>query len=147
MGHYAKDGRQMARAAVRSMEKAGIQPDDIDHVSVSANYAKDLDIMELEQIESCLQCSNSDMWVSPLKYLIGDFGAAGTMRAAAGIAGAIYCFESLKKASSASIMMVSRSAAVFAPYLRTRSASSHGMVTVKSSHSFSIVLSMLGVLS
>ncbi|RLC06865.1 MAG: hypothetical protein DRH90_02150 [Deltaproteobacteria bacterium] len=83
MGHYAKDGRQMARAIVRSMEKAGIQPVDIDHVSVSANYAKDLDIMELEQIESCLQCSNRDMWVSPLKYLIGDFGAAGTTRAAA----------------------------------------------------------------
>ncbi len=83
MGHYAKDGRQTARAIVRSMEKAGIQPGDIDHGSVSANYAKDLDLMELEQIESCLQCSNRALWVSPLKYLIGDFGAAGTTRAAA----------------------------------------------------------------
>ncbi|MFC1875676.1 beta-ketoacyl-[acyl-carrier-protein] synthase family protein [Thermodesulfobacteriota bacterium] len=83
MGHYAKDGRQMARAIVRSMEKAGIQLGNIDHVSVSANYAKELDRMEFEQIKRCLQCSNRDMWVSPLKYLIGDFGAAGTTRTAA----------------------------------------------------------------
>jgi 3-oxoacyl-[acyl-carrier-protein] synthase II len=83
MGHYAKDGRQMARAMVRSMEKAGIQPGDIDHVSVSANYAKELDLMEFEQIVSCLKCSDRELWVSPLKYLIGDFGAAGTTRAAA----------------------------------------------------------------
>ena len=83
MGHYAADGRQMARAITCSMGKAGIQPDDIDHVSVSANYARELDQIEFEQIASCLQCSDKDVSVSPIKYLIGDFGAAGTTRAAA----------------------------------------------------------------
>lgn len=68
---------------VRSMEKAQIRPADIDHVSVSANYAKELERMEFGQVERCLQCSEKDMWVSPIKYLIGDFGAAGTTRAAA----------------------------------------------------------------
>jgi 3-oxoacyl-[acyl-carrier-protein] synthase II len=83
MGHYATKGQQIARAIVRSMEKAGIQPDNIDHVSVSANYAKELDRMEFEQIVNCLQRQDGELWVSPLKYLIGDFGAAGTTRAAA----------------------------------------------------------------
>ncbi len=65
------------------MEKAGIQPVNIQQVSVSANCAKELDILELEQIVSCLKFPDRDLWVSPLKYLIGDFGAAGTTRAAA----------------------------------------------------------------
>jgi 3-oxoacyl-(acyl-carrier-protein) synthase len=83
MGHYSMKGQPIARTIVRSMEKAGIQPADIDHVSVSANYAKELDPMEFEQVASCLQPLKKDLWVSPLKYLIGDFGGAGTTRAAA----------------------------------------------------------------
>ena len=83
MGHYSMKGRPIARAIVRCMEKAGIQPVDIDHVSISANYAKELDAMEFEQVASCLQPLAEDVWVSPLKYLIGDFGAAGTTRAVA----------------------------------------------------------------
>lgn len=83
MGHYATKGKQIARTIVRSMEKAGVQPGSIDHVSVSANYAKELDGMESEQIANCLQCPGRSLRVSPLKYLIGSFGAAGAMRAAA----------------------------------------------------------------
>lgn len=83
MGHYATQGQSIARAIIRCLEKAGIQPDDIDHVNVSANYAKELDLMEFEQVVDGLQCSGRDLWVSPLKYLIGDFGAAGATRAAA----------------------------------------------------------------
>ncbi|MDX2448173.1 MAG: beta-ketoacyl synthase N-terminal-like domain-containing protein [Desulfobacterales bacterium] len=83
MGHYAMKGQPIARTIVRAMEKAGIKPGDIDHISVSANYAKELDPMEFEQVASCFQPSDGELWVSPLKYLIGDFGAAGTTRAAA----------------------------------------------------------------
>jgi 3-oxoacyl-[acyl-carrier-protein] synthase II len=83
MGHYATQGQQIARAIVHSMEKAGMQPGNIDHVSVSANYAKELDRMEFEQVAGCFHHSDRGGWVSPLKYLIGDFGAAGTTRAAA----------------------------------------------------------------
>jgi len=83
MGHYAMKGQPIARTIVRSLEKAGIKPGDIDHVSVSANYAKELDPMEFEQVASSFQSSDKDLCVLPLKYLIGDFGAAGTTRAVA----------------------------------------------------------------
>jgi len=83
MGHYAMEGQPIARCIVRAMEKAGIQSDDIDHVSVSANFAKELDPMEFEQVASCFQSSDQALRVSPLKYLIGDFGGAGATRAAA----------------------------------------------------------------
>jgi 3-oxoacyl-[acyl-carrier-protein] synthase II len=83
MGHYAMKGQPIARAIVRAMEKAGIQPGDIDQVSVSANFAKELDPMESEQVASCFQFLDEELWVTPLKYLIGDFGAAGTTRAVA----------------------------------------------------------------
>ena len=83
MGHYPMEGQPIARSIVRAMEKAGIQSSDIDLVSVSANFAKELDPMEFEQVASCFQSLDGELWVSPLKYLIGDFGAAGTMRAVA----------------------------------------------------------------
>jgi 3-oxoacyl-[acyl-carrier-protein] synthase II len=83
MGHYTMKGQPIARCIVRAMEKAGIQPGDIDHVSVSANFANELDPMESEQVASCFQSLDKNLWVSPLKYLIGDFGAAGTTRAVA----------------------------------------------------------------
>jgi 3-oxoacyl-[acyl-carrier-protein] synthase II len=83
MGHFAAGGYPVARTSKRCMEKAGIQPDEIDHISVSANYARELDAMELAQIESLFQPTPELLRVSPLKYLIGDFGAAGSTRAAA----------------------------------------------------------------
>jgi 3-oxoacyl-[acyl-carrier-protein] synthase II len=87
MGHYAQNGQQMTRAMVCCMEKAGIQPQDIGHVSISANFAKGLDQLELDQIETCFPSDQENLRVTPLKYLIGDFGAAGATRAAAVLLG------------------------------------------------------------
>lgn len=83
MGHYEKSGEQMASAMGQSLEQAGIQKSDIDHISISANFSRELDVIEHEQIGTYFQKTMSDIQVTPLKYLTGDFGAAGTTRAAA----------------------------------------------------------------
>jgi 3-oxoacyl-[acyl-carrier-protein] synthase II len=83
MGHYEKSGEQMARAIGQSLEQAGIQKSDIDHISVSANLSRELDAVEHEQIRRLFRKAKPHIKVTPLKYLTGDFGAAGTTRAAA----------------------------------------------------------------
>ena len=83
MGHYEKRGEQMASAVRQSLEQADIQNSDIDHISISANFSRELDIMEHEQLGQLFQKTRQDINVTPLKYLSGDFGAAGATRAAA----------------------------------------------------------------
>jgi 3-oxoacyl-(acyl-carrier-protein) synthase len=83
MGHYEKQGEQMASAMRQSLEQAGIQKSDIDHISISANFSRELDVIEHEQIRQLFQKTMPEIKVTPLKYLTGDFGAAGTTRAAA----------------------------------------------------------------
>jgi len=83
MGHYAKSGDPVLKTCRQAMAQAGIKPDDIDHISASANYAKELDAMESEQLQRLFQDQRGALKVTPLKYLTGDFGAAGATRAAA----------------------------------------------------------------
>jgi 3-oxoacyl-[acyl-carrier-protein] synthase II len=83
MGHYEKMGAQMASAMRQSLEQADIKSSGIDHISVSANFSRELDIMEHEQLGRLFQKNGQDIAVTPLKYLTGDFGAAGVTRAAA----------------------------------------------------------------
>jgi len=65
------------------MKKANIKPDDIDQINVSANFSSELDRMEYNQLKKIFRKPTKDLSVTPLKYLIGDFGGAGVMRAAA----------------------------------------------------------------
>lgn len=83
MGHYEVDGKQMGRAMSRAMEKAGIAPDGIDQINVSANFAAGLDRTEYQQIKRVFSGRAHELIVTPLKYLMGDFGGAGIIRAAA----------------------------------------------------------------
>jgi 3-oxoacyl-[acyl-carrier-protein] synthase II len=83
MGHYEVDGVHMARAAVRAIEEAGLGPDHIDQVHVSANFTGELDRMEYHQLTGIFGKTMKGMMVTPLKYLMGDFGGAGAIRAAA----------------------------------------------------------------
>jgi len=83
MGHYATKGDAVIRTGRQAMEQAGIMPADIGQINVSANYAKELDTMECEQLQRLFQYKKESLQVTPLKYLIGDFGAAGVTRAAA----------------------------------------------------------------
>jgi 3-oxoacyl-[acyl-carrier-protein] synthase II len=83
IGHYEKKGAQMASAMQKSLERADIQNRDIEHISISANFSRELDAMEYEQLGRLFQTTRLHIKVTPLKYLTGDFGAAGATRAAA----------------------------------------------------------------
>lgn len=82
-GHYEVEGDQMARAMSLAMEQAGVDPDTIEQVHVSANFSSELDRMEYDRLERAFGVNTASLRVIPLKYLMGDFGGAGTTRAAA----------------------------------------------------------------
>ena len=82
-GHYEVEGDQMGRAMSLAMEQAGVDPDVIEQVHVSANFSGELDRMEYDQMKKAFEARTKGMRVTPLKYLMGDFGGAGTTRAAA----------------------------------------------------------------
>jgi 3-oxoacyl-(acyl-carrier-protein) synthase len=83
IGHYEAEGEHMVRAMSLATEQAGIDPDEIDQVNVSANFSSELDRMEYNQLKKFFGKRMKNLAVTPLKYLIGDFGGAGVIRAAA----------------------------------------------------------------
>jgi 3-oxoacyl-[acyl-carrier-protein] synthase II len=83
IGHYEVKGAQMARAMFLAMKEAHMGPDDIDQIDISANFSGELDRMEYNQLKRIFVRSMDNLSVTPLKYLMGDFGGAGAIRAAA----------------------------------------------------------------
>jgi 3-oxoacyl-[acyl-carrier-protein] synthase II len=83
LGHYEERGEQMARAVSMAMKQAGIEPHDIDQIDVSANFSGELERIEYDQLTHIFAGRKSGLHVTPLKYLAGDFGGAGVIRAAA----------------------------------------------------------------
>jgi 3-oxoacyl-[acyl-carrier-protein] synthase II len=83
VGHYEVEGEQMARSMSLAMKKANINPDEIDQINISANFSGELDRMEYNQLKKIFRKPTKNLSVTPLKYLIGDFGGAGVIRAAA----------------------------------------------------------------
>ncbi len=83
LGHYEPSGEQMSRAMGLAIEQAGVSPGEIDQINISANFSRELDIMEHGQLVEFFKTQNKELMVSPMKYLMGDFGGAGIMRAAA----------------------------------------------------------------
>ena len=83
IGHYETGGTQMARALSQAIEQADIDPDAIDQINVSANFSSELDRMEYNQLRNFFKKRMNNLAVTPLKYLMGDFGGAGVIRAAA----------------------------------------------------------------
>ena len=73
----------MGRAMSLAMEQAGVDPDTIEQIHVSANFSGELDRMEYDRLERAFGVNTASLRVIPLKYLMGDFGGAGTTRAAA----------------------------------------------------------------
>jgi len=82
MGHYDTTGDAVARAASLSLKQAGITPGEVDHIDVSANFSPELDPMEYRFIQSIFQDHTELPAVTPIKYLTGDFGGCGSVRAA-----------------------------------------------------------------
>jgi 3-oxoacyl-(acyl-carrier-protein) synthase len=83
MGHYESSGQQMTRCIQRAIDQSGLAPTAINHISASANFSGELDRAECAILMQTFKKGPQDLWVSPLKYLMGDFGGAGVTRAAA----------------------------------------------------------------
>ncbi|MBN1847748.1 MAG: hypothetical protein JW932_04105 [Deltaproteobacteria bacterium] len=83
IGHYEIDGEQMRRAMVTVLDRSGIGPTEIDQIDLSANLSGELDRMEHHQVKKVFTQKQNKIRVTPLKYLMGDFGGAGIIRAAA----------------------------------------------------------------
>ena len=83
IGHYESSGEQMSRAMGLAVEQAGFCPEDIDQINVSANFSRELDRMEHGALIDFFGKQNNGLMVTPLKYLMGDFGGGGILRAAA----------------------------------------------------------------
>jgi len=78
---YEGEGTIMKKAITHTLKEADISTDAIDHIGVSANLSGTLDRMEYSVLNEIFH--NETLPVSPLKYLTGTFGGAGTTRAAA----------------------------------------------------------------
>jgi len=85
LGHYETKGTRMARAMEEALDAAAMGTGDIDRIHVSANGTGELDRMEHDRIKEMFDRGGEDLEVTPLKYLLGDFGAAGALRAAAAL--------------------------------------------------------------
>lgn len=87
IGHYETAGEQTGRAMALAIQQAGIGPDEIDQaidvIDVSANFSSELGQLEYRQLKKIFSKRLKDLAVTPLKYLMGDFGGAGSIRAAA----------------------------------------------------------------
>jgi 3-oxoacyl-[acyl-carrier-protein] synthase II len=87
IGQYEVEGEQTARAMSLAIRKAAIEIDEADHkidmVDVSANFSSELDRMEFNQLKKIFPKRINNLMVTPLKYLIGNFGGGGIIRAAA----------------------------------------------------------------
>ncbi len=83
LGHYEDQGEQAGRTMSFAIAQAGIDPADIDQIDISANFSSELDCMEYDQLKKIFTTRNNHLMVTPLKYLMGDFGGAGAVRAGA----------------------------------------------------------------
>ncbi len=83
LGHYATDGMAIEKAITAAVSQAGLNLADIDHLDVAANFSKELDLMEYSKLSALFADRESLNMVTPLKYLMGSFGGAGIIRAAA----------------------------------------------------------------
>lgn len=87
IGHYEYGGVQMRRAIELAIEIAGVGPEELDQICVSANYSGELDRMEARGLSGIFDQQADDLIVTPLKYLAGDFGGAGILSISATLMG------------------------------------------------------------
>ena len=83
--HYEVNGEQVARAMYAVLEQADVDPSDIDQIAVSANFSGELDRLEYDQLRIIFEAAKRSLEITPLKYLIGDFGGAGAIIAGASL--------------------------------------------------------------
>jgi 3-oxoacyl-(acyl-carrier-protein) synthase len=82
MGSYEPEGVEMGEAVRSALRAAHLEPADVDQITISANFTE-LDRFECDQIRTVFSSRPGGQEASPLKYLLGELGAAGSLRAAA----------------------------------------------------------------
>ena len=87
IGKYEIDMKHLGRAVLDALEKADMAPSDIHYFNVSANFCKEMDQGEYKQLTEIF---GPAITVTPLKYLMGEFGGAGVIRAAASLLSLYY---------------------------------------------------------
>lgn len=87
IGRYEPDVEHMTRAIFQALLIAKLRPSDIGQFNISANYCKQMDHGEYMQLKEIF---GTTIRVSPLKYLMGEFGGAGIIRAAGSLLSLYY---------------------------------------------------------
>jgi len=82
LGGYEEEAKGLARAVTEALGRAGIGPDEIDQIHVSADFSGAAERVEQLALRNLLGEGADERGVTPLKYLTGDFGGAGALRAA-----------------------------------------------------------------
>ncbi len=82
---YETGGKEMKRAITLAIKEAGMSSEEIDQISVAANFSGNLDKTEYRILREIFAEGRENLNVTPLKYLTGNFGGAGTTRAAAAL--------------------------------------------------------------
>ena len=104
IGHYETDGAQMARAITSALTEAALSPEDISQLNVAANYTRELGCIEYKQLAQLFPRACNALRVTPLKYLMGEFGGVGALRAAASLI-SLYHQQPLPTISVAALAM------------------------------------------
>lgn len=82
IGKYEPDVTNLSCSISQALSDTGINPSDIHQFNVSANYCTQLDRGEYNVLKKLF---GTDIQVTPMKYLMGEFGGAGVIRAAASL--------------------------------------------------------------
>ncbi len=83
VGKYDETGSQVTRSMELAIEQAELEHTDIDQIDISSNLSGVLEKIEHNSLNKLFNDKLDSIHVTPLKYLMGDFGGAGTIRSAA----------------------------------------------------------------
>jgi 3-oxoacyl-[acyl-carrier-protein] synthase II len=81
-GHYASDTTALVEAMRAALATAGLRPVDIDILGVAANGVAELEVMEVAALEKVFGTRWQQVPRLPLRYFVGEFGAAGLLTVA-----------------------------------------------------------------
>lgn len=86
LNRYNPDGKGMINAMKLALQKAGLEPENIDYVCANANSTKDADLIEAKAIKEVFGKHYKEIPVSSIKSMIGEsYSAAGSLAAIASI--------------------------------------------------------------
>ena len=83
---YSPKAKGATEAMQYALKDAGLEPQDIDYISASANSTLDCDVMEARAVESVFKKKSRKIPISSIKSMLGEsFSASGAMNFAASL--------------------------------------------------------------